>query len=137
MEKPERLWGVSPRRFVLPQNTIRLEQVTQNYRPAQEQYGGTGTVPSLLLSAFLTSLPEERNSADPKSQQLLSGNGNTKREKSVVSIICIWQEETASRSRVSAGSDCVSGDCCALGKDRTPFFGKTPFYFLVNLNYLL
>jgi len=48
-------------------------------------------------------------------------------QKSEVSIMCIWQEETASRSRMSAGSDCVSGDCCALGKDRTPFFGKTSF----------
>ena len=51
------------------------------------------------------------------------------KEKSVVSIMCIWQEETASRSRVSAGSDCVSGDYCALGKDHTSFFSKTSLIF--------
>jgi hypothetical protein len=51
--------------------------------------------------------------------------------------MCIWQEETASRSRVSAGSDCVSGDCCAHGMTRSGFSVKPPLNFLVKLNYLL
>jgi hypothetical protein len=52
--------------------------------------------------------------------------------------MCIWQEETASRSRVSAGSDCVSGDCSTKKKYPEPrFFVKPPFDFLVNLNYML
>ena len=38
-------------------------------------------------------------------------NGNHEGKK-VYYRMCIWQEETASRSRVSAGSDCVSGDFC-------------------------
>jgi hypothetical protein len=46
-------------------------------------------------------------------------------EKKSVSIICIWQEETASRSRVSAGSECVSGECCIL-KNTPIFFLKPP-----------
>ncbi len=48
--------------------------------------------------------------------------------------MCIWQEETASRSRVSAGQIVflvnAVGMCVSL-------FNKTSFYFLVNLNYLL
>ena len=43
------------------------------------------------------------------------------RAKKIVSFLCIWQEETASRSRVSAGSD-VFLVIVVHGERPVPFF---------------
>ena len=58
------LMGVSPPPLWLP-DAITPEQVLRHHRSAQGWYGGTGTVPSVIIPALLISLPEKRNSPEP------------------------------------------------------------------------
>jgi hypothetical protein len=114
--------GFHPRHVSFPQNAITPQTGnTSLSKSAGAVEGGQALSPPSSLQCFVFHVRLKEFS----------------RAKKSVLFLCIWQEETASRSRVSAGSD-VFLVIVVHWERSVPFFlVKPPSDFLVNLNYLL
>ena len=103
-----------------PKMQYPLHQVIRHYHKAQGRNGGQALSPPSSWQSFVFHV---------KLKEFY-------RAKKIVLFLRIWQEETASRSRVSAGSD-VFLVIVVHWERSVPFFlVKPPSDFLANLNYL-